>query len=155
MRFGILRSAWCAVLAAVVAAAGTSCAIGDEEIGAAQVVGVWEGDGGGRVTFHRDGRFEMSGIPREAIDFFLEVPPGTGRLFGAGEWELGDPGEGSERDSEVYLYIEEGGSFSNGPDVGWLRVEDGGKNPVMFFQVNVDKEYGYQIRRVESEPPRG
>jgi len=155
MRLRILRIFRCAVLAVVVSVAGTGCGSGDEKISAGQVIGVWEGDGGGRVEFGKDGRFEMSGIPRYAIDFFPEAPPGKGKLSGQGRWELGSPGEGRKRDSDVFLYIEEGGSFSNGPDVGWLRVERGDENPVMYFHVDPDKEYGYEIRRVDSEPSRG
>lgn len=54
----------------------------------------------------------------------------------------------------MFLYVDKGGSFSDDSETELLRVEESGENPVMYFQVDVDKEYGYEVRRVDSEPQR-
>lgn len=41
-----------------------------------QLVGEWVSDTGGRITFHRDGRFEAEGLP---IDFVFEDVPDEAR----------------------------------------------------------------------------
>ncbi|WP_410536815.1 hypothetical protein [Streptomyces sp. KL2] len=118
-------------------------------LGKADVVGSWRGDDGrGRVDFHADGRFEMSGIPRSAIDSgFNEAPPGRGPLSGEGTWEFAY----DEPSTGIHLRIEAGGSFSD-PEIASLEsIEEDGRTR-MYFSVNVDKMYGYEIRRVSKQP---
>ena len=49
--------------------------------------------------------------------------------------------------SAVMLNFAAGGSFSDSA-VGQLSVSEGGDRPAMYFVVNADKGYGYEIRRV-------
>jgi hypothetical protein len=145
MKFRTLRrTALCAVVGfALLGSAG--CGIGHEKLKRREVIGSWSGDGNGRVKFSPDGRFEMSGIPRSAIDFsFIKPPPGNGPISGKGDWEM-DHGSPS---SSLTLSFEAGGSFSDDSEVSGLRVIDSGDHPTMYFDINPDKEYGYEIRRV-------
>jgi len=73
------RSVACSLLVGVIVALAAGCGVDSEKISAAQVVGSWRGDGGGRMEFWADGRFEMSGIPRDAIVFsFIDTRPERG-----------------------------------------------------------------------------
>ncbi|MFE9169557.1 hypothetical protein ACFYNZ_08515 [Streptomyces kebangsaanensis] len=113
------------------------------------VVGSWHSDDGrGRVDFHADGRFEMSGIPRSAIGFgFDEAPPGKGPLSGKGTWEFAY----DEPSTGIQLRIEVAGSFF-GPEIASLEsIKEDGRTK-MYFSVDVDKMYGYEIRRVSEQP---
>ncbi|MFE3940862.1 hypothetical protein ACFXPV_03125 [Streptomyces sp. NPDC059118] len=38
------------------------------ELRSGEVVGVWKGSGGGRIEFRADGTFDVSGIPRSAVE---------------------------------------------------------------------------------------
>jgi hypothetical protein len=35
-----------------------------------------------------------------------------------------------------------------------LRVDHEGDSPVVYFDVDADKEYGYEVRRVSQDPPQ-
>ncbi|MFJ1730856.1 hypothetical protein [Streptomyces sp. NPDC088254] len=123
-----------------------SCEAGKAgELSSAQVDGVWKGSGGGRVEFDDDGRFEMSGIPRNAIEFgFTDPPPGNGRLSGRGEWSLvGD----DDRSSTIELRFDAAGSFSEDSEYTLLQVEEAGDHPTLYFDTDADKWYGYEVRR--------
>ncbi|CAL9521153.1 hypothetical protein [Streptomyces sp. enrichment culture] len=118
------------------------------ELSSRQVVGVWTGGGGGRVEFRADGRFEMSGIPRSAVVFaFADPPPGEGKLSGGGEWELAD----GDKSGTVELGFRAGGSFPDDSQSALLEVKETGDRPVLYFAVDPDKEYGYEVRRVRSD----
>ncbi|CAL9477299.1 hypothetical protein SUDANB15_02945 [Streptomyces sp. enrichment culture] len=118
------------------------------ELSPAQVTGVWTGADGGRVEFGADERFEMSGIPRSAVVFaFTDPPPGEGKLSGGGEWELAD----GDRSGTVELGFDAGGSFSDDSQSALLEVKETGDRPVLYFAVDPDKEYGYEVRRVRSD----
>ncbi|WP_158973233.1 hypothetical protein [Streptomyces griseus] len=116
-----------------------------DELGSTEVSGVWKGSGGGRVEFGDDGRFEMSGIPRGAIEFgFSDPPPGNGRLSGRGEWSLvGD----DDRSDGIELRFDAAGSFSDDSESTLLRVEEAGDHPTLYFDTDADKAYGYEVRR--------
>ncbi|MEU9376130.1 hypothetical protein AB0D94_20465 [Streptomyces sp. NPDC048255] len=136
-----------AVSAAVLLAGSAGC--GGQGSGSApvridtsQVAGAWTGDGGGRVDFRADGRFEMSGIPRDAVVFsFIEPPAGDGKLSGTGTWSTLDAG------TAVELSYDAGGSFSDDSEVGRLGVAGSEDHPELYFSTNSDKEYGYRIRK--------
>ncbi|MFF1548215.1 hypothetical protein [Streptomyces sp. NPDC058291] len=123
-----------------------SCEVGKaDELGSAQVTGVWKGSGGGRIEFSHDGRFDMSGIPRDAIEFsFTDPPPGNGRLSGRGEWSLDG---GDDRSSTIELRFDAAGSFSDDSESTLLQVEEAGDHPTLYFDTNPDKRYGYEVRR--------
>lgn len=136
---------------AVLAVLGTALLLGGcagegrDKLVPRQVAGVWEGSGGGRVEFHDDGSFQMSGIPRSAIEFgFSEPTSGKGRLSGRGNWEL----EGNSRRSDsIELRFAAGGSFRDDAESTLLQVAKGGDHPVLYFDTNSDKGYGYEVRR--------
>ncbi|CAL9458970.1 hypothetical protein SUDANB21_02607 [Streptomyces sp. enrichment culture] len=118
------------------------------ELSSRQVVGVWTGSDGGRVEFRADGRFEMSGIPRSAVVFaFVDPPPGEGKLSGGGEWELAD----GDRSGTIELGFDAGGSFPDDSQSALLEVKEAGDRPVLYFAVDPDKAYGYEVRRVRPE----
>lgn len=125
-----------------VALAVSGCdAAGSPSVDASQVPGVWTGDGGGMVEFMADGRFTMTGVPRDAVVFsFSEPPPGDGGLSGAGKWVI-DPA-----DDAVELSIEAGGSFRDG-EIASLKVAEGEGPQVLYFETNSEKAYGYEIRK--------
>ncbi|MFJ1589909.1 hypothetical protein ACIOD0_06595 [Kitasatospora albolonga] len=120
-----------------------------ERIDRSQIVGVWTGSGGARVDLRADGRFEMSGIPRSAISFsFFDPPPGNGRLSGSGTWEPEQLGSVDTDTVEgIDLAIDAGGSFSEDSQMAELRVARSGENPVLYFAVNVDKWYGFEVSK--------
>ncbi|WP_230196601.1 hypothetical protein [Streptomyces coriariae] len=131
-----------------------SCGAGKaDELSSAQVDGVWKGSGGGRVEFDDDGRFEMSGIPRNAIEFgFIDPPPGNGRLSGRGEWSLvGD----DDRSSTIELRFDAAGSFSDDSESTLLQVEEAGDRPKLYFDTDADEGYGYEVRREAASTPAG
>ncbi|MEK8142791.1 hypothetical protein NKH18_12990 [Streptomyces sp. M10(2022)] len=116
------------------------------ELESEQVVGVWEGSGGGQIVFHTNGTFEMARIPRSAIVFsFVDAPPGKAGCPG-GAWELDGEGDTS---GAVELHFDTGGAFSDDGESALLQVDRGGDEPEMYFDTNVDKGYGYEVRRVE------
>ncbi|MGV9287857.1 hypothetical protein [Streptomyces sp. NPDC003719] len=97
------------------------------------------------MEFGADGRFEMTGIPRDAVVFsFSDPPPGDGRLSGAGEWEL----DGGGTSGTVELGFDAGGSFSGDGESTLLQVKEAGDRPVLYFDTDADKAYGYEVRRV-------
>ncbi|MGC9442022.1 hypothetical protein [Streptomyces sp. WG5] len=100
------------------------------------------------MEFTADGRFEMSGIPRSAVEFsFTDPPAGDGALSGEGEWELdGDDG----KSGAIELGFDAGGSFSDDSESALLQVKEAGDSPVLYFDTNPDKAYGYEVRRVTS-----
>ena len=125
-----------------------ACEAERETLDSKQVVGVWEGSGGGRVQFHENGRFEMSGIPRNALAFsFVDPPPGKGKISGEGTWELEG---GRDQGGSIELLIAKGGSFSDDSESALLQIQRGGDKPEMYFDADPDKEYGYEVRRVAS-----
>lgn len=148
------RTAWRAaiglVLSGTAAVSLAGCGSGPEPLSADQVVGTWRGDSGGRVTFFDDGRFEMSGIPRDAIVFSFSKPPaGEDSLTGAGTWRL--QGEG-RRSSSLELVTDTTGSFVNGEVAMSLELSEGGAHPVFYFETDVDEGYGYEVRRTSRTP---
>ncbi|MEW9511974.1 hypothetical protein [Streptomyces bacillaris] len=129
------------VLAVALLGGGTGCTGPDHTIERAQVVGIWKADDGGRIEFTADGRFAMSGIHREAETFsFSDPPPAGERLTGAGTWEL-------EHQRFIELSYEKGGSFSD-TETGSMGIAETGKDPVLYFSTDSDKEYGYEVRKV-------
>ncbi|MER7717237.1 hypothetical protein ABTX99_09820 [Streptomyces flaveolus] len=135
----------CLALLGISALAGCGQSEGPE-LGSDQLTGVWQGTGGGTVEFGSDGRFEMSGIPRSAVVFsFSDPPPGDGRLSGEGEWELdGDDGTSGT----IELGFDAKGSFSDDGESTLLQVKEAGDRPVLYFDTDADKAYGYEVRRV-------
>ncbi|MFD1830566.1 hypothetical protein ACFSJS_12920 [Streptomyces desertarenae] len=115
----------------------------------ADVVGSWRSDDGrGRVDFHADGRFEMSGIPRSAIVFsFNDPPPGKGPISGKGTWEFAY----DEPSTGIHLHIDAAGSFFDAEVASLESIKEDGRTK-MYFSVNVDKMYGYEIQRVSEQP---
>jgi hypothetical protein len=59
---------------------------------------------------------------------------------------------GAEGDAS--LFIDEGGSFEDDSESALLRVDREGDSPVVYFDVDPDKEYGYEVRRVSQDPPQ-
>ncbi|MFI7869408.1 hypothetical protein [Streptomyces salinarius] len=149
----VLRTCGTAAAGLLLCLAGTyalvSCGADEGgELGPAQLAGAWQGSGGGRVEFGADGRFEMSGIPRDAVVFsFSEPPPGDGRLSGRGEWELDG---GDEKSGTIELLFDAGGSFPDDSEATLLQVKETGEHPVLYFDTNPDKAYGYEVRRVRA-----
>ncbi|MCW8097788.1 hypothetical protein [Streptomyces tauricus] len=122
-----------------------ACEAEGEKLDSDQIVGAWKGSGAGRIRFHENGRFEMTGIPRDAIAFsFIDPPPGKGRIAGEGTWQLEG---GRDQGAALELLIDKGGSFSNASETALLQLQQGGENPRMYFDTNPDKEYGYEVRR--------
>jgi hypothetical protein len=143
---GCVTAAAVAVLLFIGLFALQGCGAGEEaELTSAQVAGVWKGSGGGRVEFGDDGRFEMAGIPRSAIEFsFIDPPPGNGRLSGRGEWNLrGD----DDRSGTIELLFDAAGSFSQDTESTLLQVEKAGDSPTLYFDTDPDEGYGYEVRR--------
>ncbi|MFI0168540.1 hypothetical protein ACH4PW_27485 [Streptomyces sp. NPDC017082] len=137
-----------AVVLSVLGAAlllGSCAGGGRDKLAARQVAGVWQGSDGGRVEFHDDGTFRMSGIPRSAVEFGFGKPTtGTGRLSGRGDWELeGNTG----RSDSIELRFSAGGSFRDDSESTLLQVTKSGDHPVLYFDINPDKGYGYEVRR--------
>ncbi|MDW4897309.1 hypothetical protein ACFXOL_29320 [Streptomyces californicus] len=129
-------------LALVLASALSGCSTADTTpVDIDGLPGVWTGRGGGRVEFHADGRFSMKGIPTESIGFAFSEPPDEDRVAGSGTWER-VPDE-----DQVQLMIDAGGSFADAAQVAVLMVAEDGPPQVLFFSTNVDKPYGYEIRR--------
>ncbi|MFF9077843.1 hypothetical protein ACF1BP_34865 [Streptomyces sp. NPDC014735] len=107
------------------------CGGKSSELRSEEVVGVWKGSGGRRIEFRADGTFDMSGIPRSAVEFsFSTPPPGKGSLSGRGRWDL----EG-QRDpsSGVELRFVEGGSFADDAGFALLRPVRNRDEPEMYF----------------------
>ncbi|MFF6780674.1 hypothetical protein [Streptomyces sp. NPDC012510] len=121
----------------------------EKALSSAQVVGVWKGSGAGRIEFLQGGRFEMTGIPRSAVVFsFTDPPPGNGGLSGSGEWNLkGDTG----KSGTVELRFDATDSFSDGSASALLQVQRTGDQPELYFDTNVDKRYGYEMRRITAK----
>ncbi|MFF8835667.1 hypothetical protein [Streptomyces sp. NPDC015130] len=118
-----------------------------EKIERTRIAGTWTGDGGARVVLRADGRFEMSGIPRSAVHFaFSDPPSGDGRLSGSGTWE---PAHDGDKVDDITLYIAAGGSFTD-TQVGSLGVAEGGQDPVLYFSTDIDKWYGFEIRKTRT-----
>ncbi|MFE7429504.1 hypothetical protein [Streptomyces sp. NPDC057545] len=118
------------------------------ELRSEEVLGAWKGSGGGRIGFREDGTFDMSGIPRSAVEYsFSTPPPGKGSFSGRGRWDL----EG-QRDpiSGVELRFVEGGSFADDVGFALLRPVRSRDEPEMYFDVNPDTEDGYRVRREPS-----
>ncbi|MEU0163044.1 hypothetical protein ABZ154_30630 [Streptomyces sp. NPDC006261] len=116
------------------------CTGPDHTIESAQAIGLWKADDGGQIEFTSDGRFEMSGIARSAVVFsFSEPPPGDDPLAGAGTWEL-------KNQRLIELSHEKGGSFSH-VEPGSMGIAESGKNPLLYFSTNSDKEYGYEVQK--------
>ncbi|MFE2935065.1 hypothetical protein [Streptomyces sp. NPDC059221] len=113
------------------------------ELRSEEVVGVWKGSGGGRIEFRADGTFDMSGIPRSAVELSSSTPPsGKGSLSGRGEWEMEwhrDPSSGVEI------------SFADGTESALLEVAGNGDEPEMYFELDVDTDRGYRVRREVSD----
>ncbi|PSM38354.1 hypothetical protein C6Y14_37135 [Streptomyces dioscori] len=125
-----------------------ACEAESEMLDSGQVVGVWEGSGGGRVQFHENGRFEMSGIPRNAVALgFVDPAPGEEKISGEGTWELEG---GRDQGGSIELPIDKGGSFSDDSGSALLQIQRGGDEPEMYFDTDPDKEYGYEVRRAAS-----
>ncbi|GAA2776217.1 hypothetical protein GCM10010521_63690 [Streptomyces rameus] len=143
-------------VSAVLAVLGTAPLLGGcagdgrDKLVPREVAGVWKGPGGGRVEFQGDGTFRMSGIPRSAVEFGFSKPTtGSGPLSGRGSWEL----EGNTRRSDsVELRFAAGGSFRDDSESTLLRVAKGGDRPVLYFDTNSDKGYGYEVRRTGPAP---
>ncbi|MFF3731493.1 hypothetical protein ACFYXM_14520 [Streptomyces sp. NPDC002476] len=119
------------------------CEGGSPELRSEEVVGVWKGSGGGRIEFRADGTFDMSGIPRSAIELSSSTTqPGKGSLSGRGEWEMEwdrDPSSGVEI------------SFADGTESALLEITRIGDEPEMYFELNVDTDRGYRVRREASD----
>ncbi|MFI1190551.1 hypothetical protein [Streptomyces californicus] len=129
-------------LALVLALALGGCSTaGTTPVDTAGLPGVWTGSGDGRVEFHADGRFSMRGIPAESIGFAFSEPPDEDRVAGSGTWER------DTDEDQVQLMIDAGGSFADAAQVAVLMVAEDGPPQVLFFSTNVDKPYGYEIRR--------
>ncbi|MFI8997863.1 hypothetical protein [Streptomyces sp. NPDC053542] len=123
-----------------------SCQASDATLDSAQIVGTWRGEGGARVEFHKEGTFEMTSVPRSAVDDgAMDLPPGKGKLSGRGTWDMRD---GDRRTGSIALHFDAAESFSAGTEVALLEVQQAGDSPQMYFDVNPDKHYGYEIRRV-------
>ncbi|MEU1217032.1 hypothetical protein ACFYSH_24270 [Streptomyces sp. NPDC005791] len=82
------------------------------------------------------------GIPTESIGFAFGEPPAEDRVAGAGTWERDDIDEDS-----LNLMIDAGGSFADADQIAVLMVAKDGSPQVLFFSTNVDKPYGYEIRK--------
>lgn len=116
---------------------------GTTAVDTAGLPGVWTGSGGGRVEFRADGRFSMKGIPAESVDFTWSEPRhGATTVSGAGTWRQDDVAEDS-----LLLMIDVGGSFPTAEEVATLMVAEDGPPQVLFFSTNVDKPYGYEIKK--------
>ncbi|MFF2895207.1 hypothetical protein [Streptomyces sp. NPDC057966] len=119
------------------------------ELRSEEVVGVWKGSGGGRIEFRADGTFDMSGIPRSAVEpAFATLPPGKGSLSGKGKWYMEgqrDPGSG------VALSISKGGSFTDDTGAAVLRAARNGDEPEVYFEGDPDTDRGYRVRREVSD----
>ncbi|WDG31472.1 hypothetical protein N7925_25715 [Streptomyces sp. CA-278952] len=63
-------------------------------------------------------------------------------MSGAGTWRQDDVAEDS-----LQLMIEAGGSFPTDEEVATLMVAGDGPPQVLFFSTNVDKPYGYEIKK--------
>lgn len=122
------------------------------KLGSGEVVGVWEGSGGGRIEFRADGTFDMSGIPRSAVEpAFPSLPPGKGSLSGKGEWYMEgqrDPGSG------IALSFSKGGSFTDDTGFAVLRAARGGDEPEVYFEGDPDTDRGYRVRREVTDQRR-
>ncbi|MFH9263951.1 hypothetical protein ACH4KN_06745 [Streptomyces sp. NPDC017546] len=104
--------------------------------------GVWTGSGGGRVEFQADGRFSMKGIPTESVGFAFGEPPTEDRVAGSGTWNVDDSDE-----DRLQLRIDAGGSFADADQMAVLMVAEDGPPQVLFFSTNVDKPYGYELKK--------
>lgn len=142
MKFVSARSAVPFALAAAFIFATTGCGSDSERVESAQIPGVWTGVDGGRVEFGDDGRFELSGIPRDAVVFsFIDPPPKGKTISGQGTWSV------KEKGSIVELVYDSTGSFAEGGEAGSLGVADSGDPPRLYFSTSTDKEYGYEIQK--------
>ncbi|MEU0957622.1 hypothetical protein ABZ353_35640 [Streptomyces niveus] len=141
MKFVNPRGAMSFALTAVMF--GTAgCVSESERVESAQISGVWSGADGGRVEFGDDGRFELSGIPRDAVVFsFTDPPPKGQKVRGQGAWSV------KEKGSIVELIYDSTGSFAEGGEAGSLGVADSGDPLKLYFSTNSEKEYGYEIQK--------
>ncbi|WP_330172668.1 hypothetical protein OG875_03140 [Streptomyces sp. NBC_01498] len=142
MKFVNVRNAVALALAAAFMFGATGCAGETERIESVQIPGVWTGAGGGRVEFGDDGRFELSGIPSDAVVFsFIDPPPKGEKVSGQGTWSV------KRKGSIVGLIYDSTGSFAEGGEAGTLGVADGGDSPKLYFSTSSDREYGYEIHK--------
>ncbi|MFB8353344.1 hypothetical protein [Streptomyces niveus] len=129
-----------ALTAVMLGAAG--CVSESERVESAQIPGVWSGADGGRVEFGDDGRFELSGIPRDAVVFsFIDPPPNGQKVSGQGTWSVKGKG------SIVELIYDSRGSFAEGGEAGSLSVADSEEPLTLYFSTNSEHEYGYEIQK--------
>ncbi|MET9054023.1 hypothetical protein ABZW50_23045 [Streptomyces bacillaris] len=141
MSIGRRRFAVSSLVLGLAFALGGCSAAGTTAVDTAGLPGVWTGSGGGRVDFHADGRFSMKGIPAESIGFAFGEPPDEDRVAGSGTWE-----QDTDED-RLNLMIDAGGSFTDAKQMAVLMVAEDGPPQVLFFSTNVDKPYGYEIRK--------
>ncbi|WP_329031301.1 hypothetical protein OIE71_00300 [Streptomyces sp. NBC_01725] len=144
MKFVNARTAAPFTLAAVFMSGAAGCVGESERVESAQISGVWTGADGGRVEFWDDGRFELSGIPRDAVVFsFIDPPPKGETVSGQGTWSV------KEKGAIVELLYDSSGSFAEGGEAGSLGVADSGDPPTLYFSINSEKAYGYEIQKSE------
>ncbi|MGW5213796.1 hypothetical protein ACWEQO_22000 [Streptomyces sp. NPDC004051] len=73
---------------------------------------------------------------------------GVWKGSGGGQVEFDD-----DRSGTVELSFAAAGSFSDDPEFTLLQVQEAGDRPVLYFDTNPDKEYGYEIRREVASSP--
>ncbi|MFE5945604.1 hypothetical protein [Streptomyces sp. NPDC056480] len=118
-----------------------------ERIDRTRIAGTWTGDGGARVELRPDGRFAMSGIPRDAVTFsFIDPPPGDGKISGSGTWKPAVDGDSVDG---ILLHVDAGGSFSDSTETQELRVARSGEKPVLYFATSADEWHGFEIRKTD------
>ncbi|WFB11352.1 hypothetical protein LRS74_33220 [Streptomyces sp. LX-29] len=131
------------ILAGFVLMSLVGCSPQTAELTKEEVVGVWRGQDQGRVEFRNDGGFELSGTPRSAMVFSFSRPL-PGDIAGSGTWNFDD----GEPSSSITLRFDKGGSFPDNSEVELLTITHGGEHPTAYFDIDVDKAYGYEVRRV-------
>ncbi|MEV0598907.1 hypothetical protein AB0I82_06355 [Streptomyces sp. NPDC050315] len=55
--------------------------------------------------------------------------------------------DGDHRTGSITLHFDAAGSFAD-TEVALLEVQQAGDSPQMYFDLNPDRNYGYEIRRV-------